>query len=547
MYDDERSSFRADARGRGFRRAFATGKSHARANANANANARASRDVALGFVALAFAALACVKIGSAIGSDVATRVSASRLRQFGKGAIVGEGRRATGEKAELDLERYPNARCLDGSPGVYYVNLAQPPAPGANEDAPSAMVGYATSRTWVVMLQGGGECVNSAECAERAGTPRGSSELQPDEIVFDSGIQKIPTSEDERARLPFAAANMVNVAYCSGDVYLGRAEDKDANALWHDGAYIVQAVLSELIRAYGLADADIIVLAGRSAGGIGLIAQIDSWADFIRSKLSPAQQSLVKIVGAPFAGFHYFHDDKQTYEAEDDKSRFVPWNEESFKRYLAYWHGDSSLPRACVDQHADAPWQCVVANASFPYTRTPLFFSQALTDSVVMHLHDNFDGGAFEHKEQVEFAQNWGGYMRNVLKPVLDHPTSGLFAAACYIHTDFDDIVIDGVEHHIALADWVFKDKRVKLMDSCDELMCNPTCKSREKKQSSKLTELDLEEEVHAHERADASASDATLGTSDGKSSAKKSIIRRSERSATRSMSPHASVRRPTH
>jgi hypothetical protein len=500
---------------------------------------KARRDVALGLSALALGVFACVKIGSTIGASVADKVGATRLRNLDGGVDSAAGfRRTTGEKVELDLERYPKARCLDGTPGAYYVNLAQPSAPGEDAQKENEMSGYATARTWVVMLQGGGECVNPAECAERAGTPRGSSELVPEEIVFDSGIQKLPIDGEDRKRLPFAAANMVNVAYCSGDVYLGRAQDKDANALWHDGAYIVQAVLQELIRAYGMADADVIVLAGRSAGGIGLIAQVDSWADFIRSKLPPMKQSLVKIVGAPFAGFHYFHDDQQTYEPEDDQARYVPWNEDSFKRYLTYWHGENSLPQACVDEHKDAPWQCVVANASFPYTRTPLFFSQALTDSVVMHLHDNFDGGAFVHKEQVEFAQNWGGYMRNVLKPVLEHPTSGLFAAACYIHTDFDDIVIDDVEHHIALADWVFKNKRVKLMDSCDEVMCNPTCKVRgEKKQSNKFTELDLEEEVHAHRRtSDDDDPGASLGVRTGAKSpaAAAAGVRRADRAATR-------------
>ena len=128
--------------------------------------------------------------------------------------------------------------------------------------------------------------------------------------------------------------------------------------------------------------------------------------------------------------------------------------------------------------------------------------------------------------------------MRNVLKPVLEHPTSGLFAAACYIHTDFDDIVIDDVEHHIALADWVFKNKRVKLMDSCDEVMCNPTCKVRgEKKQSNKFTELDLEEEVHAHRRtSDDDDTDASLGvrTRAKSPAAAATGVRRADRAATR-------------
>jgi hypothetical protein len=122
----------------------------------------------------------------------------------------------------------------------------------------------------------------------------------------------------------------------------------------------------------------------------------------------------------------------------------------------------------------------MVADNSFPHTRTPLFFSQALLDSVVMRLHDNF-GGDFTQRTQVAFAHEWQAQMRRVLKPAMSHATAGVFAPSCYMHTDFDGIVIDGTSHHKALAKWVFEDKPIRLIDSCQELMCNPTCKSRDK------------------------------------------------------------------
>jgi len=434
--------------------------------------------------------------------SAATEAEESIARD-GLGALAMR-RRLTAEKVELDLERYPKARCLDGTPGAYYVNMANPMVSSASMAGSDGWMsafggsgsgssdgyalgssdGYATSRTWVVMLQGGGECVNAPECAERAGTARGSSELLPDEIIFDRGIQQVSRDEDGQ-EVPFSAANMVTIAYCSGDVYVGRATEPDAGGMWHSGAHIVEAVLRELIRAYGMQNADVIVLAGRSAGAIGLIAQVDAWADFIRKKLGEVASSSLKIVGAPFAGFHYFHDNSTLYDAEhsvdEDELTYMPWNEQSFKGYVDYWRGTESMPAACVDEHENAPWQCVVANTSFPYTRTPLFFTQALTDSVVMHLHDNFQvsGGSFRN-EQAEFAHEWSENMRSALEMVKAHPTAGLFAASCYVHTDFDGIVIDGVSHHTALANWVFKDSSVKLMDSCDDFMCNPTCKKRD-------------------------------------------------------------------
>ena len=119
-----------------------------------------------------------------------------------------------------------------------------------------------------------------------------------------------------------------------------------------------------------------------------MIAQVDQWAELLRTKFSAIARSTVKIVGAPFAGFHYFHND--TEGAADDSLKYIPWDEASFKQYVDYWHASESLPKACVEVNQDAPWKCMVADYSFPHTRTPLFFSQALLDSVVMRLHDNF-------------------------------------------------------------------------------------------------------------------------------------------------------------
>lgn len=447
-------------------------------------------DVYAALLLLLAATSACAKFGYVAGdrlfdfvNDRQTRAAVARDEVSGLAAE----RRLTGEKVELDLDRYPKARCLDGTPGAYYVNMANRALHstlGEETHGKARSHRQATANTWVVMLQGGGECVNAPECAERAGTTRGSSELLPDEIIFDRGIQQVSRVEQE-TELPFANANMVTIAYCSGDVYVGRATEPDAGGMWHAGSHIVESVLKELVHVYGMDNADVVVLAGRSAGAIGLIAQIDSWADFIRNEVGPVAAAAIKIVGAPYAGFHYFHDDSDVFDSKTDSPEsneltYIPWDETSFKEYISYWRGTKSMPEACVEEHKDKPWKCAVAKTSFPYTRTPLFFTQALTDSVVMHLHDNLNVKGTFQKDEVAFAQEWGIKMRTVLEPVMKHPTAGLFAAACYVHTDFDQITIDGVSHHVALANWVFNNEDVKLMDSCDGLMCNPTCRKRE-------------------------------------------------------------------
>ena len=310
-----------------------------------------TRSVGAGVGLLTVATALCVMAGASIGNklfDVVSVRHAARDHEREATSGLSGVRRLTAEKMELDMERYPKARCLDGTPGAYYVNLAPIRVRNVDDEYPSAKRGsvaragdssggsgsareFATSKTWVVMLQGGGECTNAPECSERSGTERGSSELLPDEIVFDRGIQAV-TADDDGEDLPFSRANMVTVGYCSGDVYMGRSDEADASGMWHSGAHIVEAVLQELVRAYDIEDADVIVLAGRSAGGIGLIAQVDQWAELLRTKFSAIARSTVKIVGAPFAGFHYFHND--TEGAADDSLKYIPWDEASFKQYV---------------------------------------------------------------------------------------------------------------------------------------------------------------------------------------------------------------------
>merc|ERR1712205_13545 len=65
------------------------------------------------------------------------------------------------------------------------------------------------------------------------------------------------------------------------------------------------------------------------------------------------------------------------------------------------------------------------------------------------------------------YAENLMKVMRSELKMVVEHPDAGVFAPACYAHNDFDDVYIDGIDHHTALAWWVFKDSNVKLVDTC--------------------------------------------------------------------------------
>ena len=107
------------------------------------------------------------------------------------------------EAHEFAMVKLPNAKCLDGTPAVYYV--------AANASSPS----------WVVWLEGGGICLNLADCAQRAKGRLGSSAAYPDSIAAPKGM----LSSDAAANPDLHTWNRVFVPYCSGDVWTGTKRD----------------------------------------------------------------------------------------------------------------------------------------------------------------------------------------------------------------------------------------------------------------------------------------------------------------------------------
>ena len=198
-----------------------------------------------------------------------------------------------------------NAKCLDGSPPAYYLSKRIDRSV-RRKRCTSDGVEHSCGETWIIMLSGGGTCVNDEDCTRRAATGLGSSKLVPRTYHFSTGIQSVLKSNEA-----FNTANMVNIAYCSGDSWLGRSSEPDASGVTMNGGLIVDAVLDELINHHDLLSAKNIIFSGKSAGGVGLVAQIDRWADVIAQayeaqgydpKLQPP-----KVSGIAFAGFHYFH------------------------------------------------------------------------------------------------------------------------------------------------------------------------------------------------------------------------------------------------
>lgn len=198
----------------------------------------------------------------------------------------------------VDLDEYPLARCLDGSPGAYYFWPA---------------TSLAASKKWVIHHVGGGWCstdvpdtesdmVNS--CYERSFSSLGSSNASfyPRDAAMGWTIW---THEGEQTMQPDPSTNPLMhdwnkaaLVYCDGGSFSGRkftpTSDK-GRQLYFRGSYIREAIVETLLLSHGLADASEVVIGGGSAGGLAAILHLDQWRSAI-----PATSF---VVGLPDSGF----------------------------------------------------------------------------------------------------------------------------------------------------------------------------------------------------------------------------------------------------
>ena len=108
-----------------------------------------------------------------------------------------------------DAIRYPNARCLDGSPGGFYYK------PGRNKNR------------WLFLLEGGGLCSHQSDCTARAKSALGSSHYLSPTLDFNS----IPLMSNATGN-PFKDWNLIFVPYCDGSMHSGQRTSNESSDVW---------------------------------------------------------------------------------------------------------------------------------------------------------------------------------------------------------------------------------------------------------------------------------------------------------------------------
>uniref|UniRef100_A0A3Q1C4W6 Notum, palmitoleoyl-protein carboxylesterase n=1 Tax=Amphiprion ocellaris TaxID=80972 RepID=A0A3Q1C4W6_AMPOC len=360
---------------------------------------------------------------------------------------------------KLHFLKNVSVTCNDGSPAGYYIKESK------------------GSRRWLVFLEGGWYCFNRQTCDSRYETMRRlmSSTKWP-QTRTGTGILSPQPEENPH----WWNANMVFIPYCSSDVWSGVTLKTDHSDYAFMGSLIIKEVVNELLTK-GLDKAKVLLLAGSSAGGTGVLLNVDQVAE----QLASQGHRGVQVRGLADSG--WFLDNKQ-YKFTDCLDTISCAPTEAIKRGIRYWGG--LVPESCRQAHVGEEWNCFFGYKVFPTLKSPVFVVQWLFDEAQLTVDNIHLTGQPVHEGQWRYIQNLGQELRNTLRDV---PL--VFFLVCILHRSLSsspcrywmDIQVKGTSLARALHCW---DRSLQdnlhssntrgcplhLIDSCPWPHCNPSC-----------------------------------------------------------------------
>ncbi|CAH1799058.1 unnamed protein product [Owenia fusiformis] len=309
--------------------------------------------------------------------------------------------------------------CNDGSRAGYYIRKS------------------AKSTRWIVFLEGGWCCFDRNSCHGRWINMKGyMSSLKWPKTKKGKGILSWNPEENPE----FFHANMVYVPYCSSDSWSGNLKAEKKGDFSFMGSLIVEEVIKDLL-PHGLQHAKKLLLTGSSAGGTGVLVNLDKIADMLK-KVAPQ----VDVRGVSDSGWFLDNEPFRTVPCTD---AHLCTPAETIKRGIAHWNGQ--VPKDCAAQYPTEHWRCYFGYRMYPTLRTPVFVVQHLFDEAQITFNNV---GPPVKKEQWHYIHKVGEKIKNTLLNV-----SAVFAPACLSHivltrSDWKEVAIKDITLPHAIKCW---------------------------------------------------------------------------------------------
>uniref|UniRef100_A0A8C4T2V9 Notum pectinacetylesterase 2 n=1 Tax=Erpetoichthys calabaricus TaxID=27687 RepID=A0A8C4T2V9_ERPCA len=309
---------------------------------------------------------------------------------------------------------------------------------------------YKGSKRWLVFLEGGWCCYNKETCDSRY---KNSRRLMSSTEWMNLFFRFIP--------------------YCSSDVWSGTSPKsrtgKETGDYAFMGSHIIREVIKDLIPK-GMKQAKVIMLAGTSAGGTGVLLNIEKVSSLLEQLGAEAQ-----VRGLVDSGWFLESKQQQANECTDATSCSPT---DAIKKGLRLWNG--IVPEKCRQQFKKGEeWQCFLGHKLYSSIKSPVFVVQWLFDEEQLRVENINFGSQSLTEHQWTSIQNLG----------LMLPFNFIDATVVGKPCNWMDFQVKGTSLNRALQCW---DKSLQeasknnkapirgcpfhLIDNCQWPQCNPTC-----------------------------------------------------------------------
>ncbi|EEZ98657.1 palmitoleoyl-protein carboxylesterase NOTUM isoform X1 [Tribolium castaneum] len=302
-----------------------------------------------------------------------------------------------------------------------------------------------TSKKWIIFLEGGWYCYDHHSCRNRWLKQRHymTSTGWPD--ARDIGGILSGSMEEN----PFWwNANHVFIPYCTSDSWSGSKPHSRSETFSFMGSILVQQVVQDLL-TLGLENSTDLLLTGSSAGGTGVMLNLDPVREFLHDKKGLRH---IVVKGVTDSGWFL------------DRTPYAPTLKpavDAIRRGIDLWGG--KVPHRCKELYPDEPWRCYFGYRLYPTLKTELFVFQWLFDEAQM---DADNVGAPVTKQQWDYIHKMGDALRQSFENV-----SAVFAPSCISHSvltkrDWQNVKIDDISIPEALHCWEQKLHRRRIKKS---------------------------------------------------------------------------------
>ncbi|XP_076869773.1 carboxylesterase notum2 [Brachyhypopomus gauderio] len=378
-------------------------------------------------------------------------------------AVRGTPQQGTADDMKLHFLKNTAAICNDGTVAGFYLKESK------------------GSKRWLIFLEGGWCCYNKETCDARyKNIPRLMSSSEWPQTRTGSGILSSQAEENPH----WHNANMVFVPYCSSDVWSGnKASTRAKQGKETEFSFMGSVIIREMLRALalkGLKQAKVVMLAGTSAGGTGVLLNIEKVASQLQQLGADAQ-----VRGLVDSGWFLESKQQKSHDCLDSVSCSPV---DAIKKGIRLWNG--VIPEKCKQHYKRGEeWQCFFGHKLYSFLTTPLFVVQWLFDEEQLRVENIYVGGQSLSEQQWTYMQNLGKELKNSLKDV-----TAVFAPSCLSHTlitksNWMDFQVKGTSLSRALQCWdrslqdtnknsktALKGCPFHLVDGCQWPQCNPSC-----------------------------------------------------------------------